>query len=279
MKPFLFALLSSVFILMSCTCSGPQAPPPTPLPQQQIGVSERDYQKQLMTYFTERTVSVSIDCTAKKGVVFFDVRNPNRLLDGRGTGVIKKSKEKRSYIYTAAHVVVMEEKYKKYFTCKVYVNRNENLGNKSTRIEAEIVAANDDRDVAVLSVERDLGISTEDEKDTFVGESVWAVGYPVQLVSRKTKKLSITEGSLATLKVPASGNVSTEGYYHRVTSQIYFGNSGGGIWNIEGKLVGIASSMYTRGGVPYEGYYYIKPVNEFEIVLKDTWKYWEVFNE
>lgn len=280
MRVILLALFSSIIVLMSCNCNFSQVPPPISLPEQQMqgGVSEREHLRQLTTYFTERTVSVLRDCSAKKGIVFFDINNPNRILDGRGTGVIVKSKETRSYIYTEAHVVVLEDKYKKGFICNIYINRNDNLGNKNTRMKVEILSFDSDRDIAILKIDKNLGISTKLETAPFVGEKVWAVGYPTQLISRKTKRLSITEGTLATLKVPASNNTDIAGYYHRVTSQIYFGNSGGGIWNINGKLVGTAAAMYTKNGVPYEGYYYIKPIGEYETLLKDSWKYWEIFD-
>jgi S1-C subfamily serine protease len=279
MRIFLSTFFAFLFLLVNCDCGGGVQRAAVPPLQEVEGMSEREQQRLRVDYMAERTVSVLRDCGPKEDVVIFGIDNPERELDGRGTGVIVNSREKRSYIFTAAHVVVPKKKYKAAFTCKVYVNINENLGKRDTRLKAEVLEYDRERDVAVLAVNKDLGVATEPETDPFVGEAVWAVGYPVQLASRRTKRLSITEGTLATLKVPCNDNVSSEGYYHRVTAQIYHGNSGGGVWTVEGKLVGIASALYTNGdGVPIEGYYYIKPVDEFVLLLKKTWKYWEVFN-
>jgi S1-C subfamily serine protease len=173
----------------------------------------------------------------------------------------------------------IDDNYKKGFECKIYVTRNKYLGKKDKRVKAEVLAADEHRDIAVLKVAGDFGVSTELELKPFAGEPVWAVGYPVQLAASWKKMLSITSGELATVKVPASLNTRRHGYYHRVTAQVYFGSSGGGIWNREGRLVGIVVALYTAGdgGAPYEGYYYVKPTDEFVRLLRAKWKYEEVF--
>jgi len=283
MKVFLATLLS-LFFLVSCSCGGGTqtfVPTITPAVTQDDGSpSARELRRQLVAGDIERTVSVSLDCSPVEGVKIYGLRSrPSVAMDGRGTGVIVRSKLNRSYIFTAAHVVLADKAYRDAFTCSIYVNRNENLGNKSTRITAEIFAHDERRDIAVLSVEEDLGIATDLELSPFTGEDAFAVGYPVQLASPGTKRLSVTMGTIATLNVPAGNNVSKEGSFHRTTAQLYFGNSGGGIWSIEGKLIGIADALYANDeGVSYEGYYYIKPVGEYLSMLKDQWKYWEVFN-
>lgn len=272
MRICLAVMLASIFVLFSCNCGSPALTASVPPPEVRTieNVPERDHRRELMEYIVQRTVSVYRDCTPKEGMVFFDVSNPERILDGRGTGVIIRSYGDRSYIFTAAHVVVPESKFRGAFTCEVGINRNENLGNKDTRMKVEIVAFDDDRDLAVLKVAKDLGVNTEIERNPFAGEPVWAVGYPVQKLNRAVKTLSITGGSLAAIYVPAGKS----GNYHRVTADIYFGNSGGGIWTVEGKLVGIAALLYGKDAVPY---YYIKPATEYEPWLKGEWKYWEVF--
>jgi S1-C subfamily serine protease len=55
------------------------------------------------------------------------------------------------------------------------------------------------------------------------------------------------------------GNAGT--YWHRVTCDIYFGNSGGGVWTSEGKLLGLASFIIAYNNMPVGSYYYIAPVD------------------
>ncbi len=276
----LFALVT--LLMVGCTCSGSTTNtivPTTLVPDIEVRAEARKHNRQLMTHNTDRTVSVLRDCTVKKDVLVLGTsRPPNKALDGRGTGVVVSSRGEKSYIYTAAHVVEIKKEYEKGYTCKLYVNLDENLGDKKTRMDAKIFVVNSERDLAVLVVVGNLGVSTEMETDPFTGEPIWAVGYPRQLAAPWVKRLSITEGVLATINVPAGRNVSVRGYYHRVTAQTFFGNSGGGNWTSEGKLVGISVALFTgKNGVPYEGFYYIKPVSEYRTLLRESWKYWEVF--
>lgn len=66
-----------------------------------------------------------------------------------------------------------------------------------------------------------------------VGEHVWAIGYPVQVVT-KEQQLTVTDGVM-------TGADDGEGH-PRFTAPIYFGNSGGGVWSDDGALVGISVS-------------------------------------
>lgn len=66
-----------------------------------------------------------------------------------------------------------------------------------------------------------------------LGEHVYAVGYPVQLVTEK-QALTVTDGVFAG---PEGDNGEL-----RFTAPIYFGNSGGGVWATDGCLVGLSVS-------------------------------------
>lgn len=64
-------------------------------------------------------------------------------------------------------------------------------------------------------------------------EHVYAVGYPVQLVSDR-QELTVTDGLIA-------GPVAADGEW-RITAPIFYGNSGGGVWAEDGSLVGLSVS-------------------------------------
>jgi S1-C subfamily serine protease len=240
---------------------------------------QRSQNQQLMEHIKDRTVLITVDCTPKKGVVILGTANPDKYGDGWGTGIIVRSKENKSYLFTASHVVEFSNsKDAEHFDCDISIQRAEDAGHNRNKIKASIVVKNTVRDIAVLSVDVNLGVNTDLEIDPFTGEDVWAAGFPVQKSSAKSQLLSITKGALATKLVPMNGNAKKNGHYHRVTAQVYFGNSGGGVWNKQGKLISIVSSLYAgAGGIPYEGYYYTKPVTEVLKMLSKENRYQEVF--
>jgi len=287
MKKVLVLLAITLLALTSCNCGSSmgtltkdQAPETTVSTRAGGGGgngksrhNRRRYNKQLMSHITARTVQVIYDCTPKAGVVVVGTSRPSKYGDGRGTGIIVKSKSNRSYIFTAAHVVQL--KYKsdyKGLNCKVSIKRDISIDLTKRAISAAIVAVDRNRDIAVIAVNEDLGVNTDIETTPFPGEDVWAAGYPVQLANRRFITLSITKGTLATVSVPIK-----HGALHRTTAQIYFGNSGGGLWNKQGRLVGIVVILISKDGIPIEGNYFVKPVNEVIRLLVKKHRYQEVY--
>lgn len=285
MRKVLVATLMMMFLVTACNCgssltnnsAGQKLGTASGLKDSGMPRKHRRLRnKKLTEYITERTVSIKNDCSPKEGIVIVGSPvSPERRHDGRGTGIIVRSYDDKSYVFTAAHVITIEDAdERKHFTCKIYIQRDPDAGGSENKVEATLVVKDDHRDLAVLEVNADLGLNTELEVDPFTGEDIWAAGYPVQKASPRSVLLSITKGTLATKNVPVYGNARNNGYFHRVTSQVYFGNSGGGVWTKEGKLIGIVVALYAgERKVPYEGYYYVKPVNEVINLLKRRWKY------
>jgi S1-C subfamily serine protease len=230
-------------------------------------------------YISDRSVLVKRDCNLKKDVFYFGGGNPNKALDGYGSGSIITSYSNKSYIFTAAHVVSIKGRLEKGFDCSIsVVSETERLFLETKQRNATIVSIDKKADIAVLSVDVDYGVNSRLELSPVVGESVWAVGYPVQLLNRKSVHLSVTKGTIATVDVSGKPKDDNHGLYHRVTSQVYFGNSGGGIWTIEGKLVSVVVVLYKeKNSPPYEGYYYTKPVIEIIELLGKDGKIRDVF--
>jgi S1-C subfamily serine protease len=270
-KPLFSSIFLHIVMLLSvftfaCNCGSTRlqgvkntsasvlAPPPNKV------ADNRD----LMEYFTVRSVKVVRDCTVrdKAAVVGMTRKAANKAYDGGGTGVIIHSSAGKSSILTAYHVV--EKKWPKALICNTYVIPKKSLhGGK--RLSTKLIARDKKKDIAYLLVDKDLKVSTKFETDPYLGMPVYAAGYTGLPAVGSQKKLSITSGLLATLSLSAGED--EEGKIHRVTSQIYFGNSGGGVWSAEGKLVGIAILLVGAPAgdyptVPYEGSYYIKPANE-----------------
>ena len=241
---------------------------------------QRTKQRALSQHVTTRTVHIVRDCTGKKGVVYFDV-DPDNYFDGRGTGVIISSGNGKTHIATAAHVVrSLDKKKRKNLKCKVYVAFGHKINSNNIGILATVRAVDYKQDLAYIVINVDRKVSSRIAKNTFVGERVWSVGYSHLFINPRHWKISMTSGEIATTYIPTD-----EGNIHRITAASYHGNSGGGTWNVEGSLVGILTG-YTglrnpTGGsmVPFEGYYYIKPIEDWVSMLKKRKMYKEVFGK
>lgn len=69
-----------------------------------------------------------------------------------------------------------------------------------------------------------------------LGEHVYAVGYPMQRVS-KDQALTVTDGVISTVKPTKEGEI-------RTSAPLFFGNSGGGLWGEDGCLLGITVAAF-----------------------------------
>ncbi len=88
-----------------------------------------------------------------------------------------------------------------------------------------------------------------------MGEHLYVVGYPVQH-GGGGQKLTITDGVLA-------GPIDSD-EQERITAPVYFGNSGGGVWGDDGRLLGIAVSIYAaelpgQRDIPYVAQSFMVP--------------------
>lgn len=267
MKKLSVFVLGLIMIATACNCS------PTVHVGSRVDVfsltknHRRDDNRKRMKYMADRSVEVLWYC-AVKPVKKLDKTDKKKTavvtrLRSRGSGTIVRSTKNRSFIFTAAHVVTEDNKaFKESHNCHASIRRDKLTDSSGKIIKTKILAKVRERDFAVLIVDQDLGVQTALETKPITGEDIWAVGYPSLHLNRNHIALSITKGTLATRFVPYGGSAATHGNFHRVTSQIYFGNSGGGVWTKEGKLLGITVFLFARWGIPYEGSYYIKPVNE-----------------
>jgi S1-C subfamily serine protease len=99
--------------------------------------------------------------------------------------------------------------------------------------EGRIVYVSADRDFAILFDPSRTDSPPACMRAPRLGEHLYAVGYPVQLVS-DTQELTVTDGVFA-------GPRDSDGQY-RITAPIYYGNSGGGVWGNDGCLLGLSVS-------------------------------------
>lgn len=142
-----------------------------------------------------------------------------------GSGFVVHSS---GYIVTNAHVVARTAERKVIFADK-------------SEYDAEIVAADARRDLAVLKIDAgrplkriDLGSS----EDLLVGETVVAIGNPLGF------ETTVTAGVVSALnrKLEARGEVALEGLI-QTDASINPGNSGGPLLNVLGELVGVTTAI------------------------------------
>jgi S1-C subfamily serine protease len=87
--------------------------------------------------------------------------------------------------------------------------------------------------------------------DPFVGQKVWAVGFPLQLLDGNTG-LQVTDGVLV--------NYSTLRDRYRTSASFYKGSSGGPLFDEQGRLVGLTvSGLMIQGAIPIDDQYHVTP--------------------
>lgn len=98
-----------------------------------------------------------------------------------------------------------------------------------------IIYVSRDRDFALLFDVARLDNPRPTIRAPRLGEHVYAIGYPVQLATKK-QALTVTDGIVA-------GPDDGEGHL-RITAPVYYGNSGGGLWAEDGAFVGVTVSGF-----------------------------------
>ena len=157
-----------------------------------------------------------------------------------GTGILMSSD---GYLLTNAHVIADSS--------RVYVFLHD-----ETVLEARLVGADADEDIAVLKVEAQ-GLTPAqfgDSDQLLCGDMVVAIGDPLGY------RTSITQGIVSAL----NRTVYVDGVYMEViqtSAPINFGNSGGALINDHGQVVGITTMKIVSEDNTVEGLGFAIPMN------------------
>ena len=120
---------------------------------------------------------------------------------------------------------------------------SESMGyhNNPSGMHAAVVVKSDDTvDLAVLKVVGDLGsvpahdVARLADRNVGVGSDVVIVGHPIGL------DYSFVRGVVSAYRKDIDGS-DFRGTFMQISAPVYFGNSGGGVFNMDGELLGIAS--------------------------------------
>ncbi len=184
-----------------------------------------------------------------------------------GAGVIYSIENDTAYIITCYHVVEKAATSDASSQITVYVYLYDN----QSAISAEIVGYLVDEDVAILKIKNNIVKSSYCQAATLAdstyiteGDTVFAIGNPLN------SGISVTSGVISEVSTIISG---TKIRSIKIDAAVNPGNSGGGIFDASGKLLGIVrSKSYTviSGGtnIPVDNTAYALPINKVKSITK-----------
>lgn len=170
-----------------------------------------------------------------------------------GTGTIVSD---NGFFVTNAHVVMQLSDNR-----KTIVNLSDEVygesGEDNYRFTADVVYVNPLFDLALLKTEPDDALIPADmsDEDVMIGESVYAIG------NSKGEGLCIVEGIVSDIYRKVGGKD-----YILITAPVSQGNSGGPVFNAEGKLIGIVKG----GRSDVSSMNYVIPIKTLKAFLQEA---------
>lgn len=185
-------------------------------------------------------------------------------LYGQGSGVVIAQ---GGYVLTNYHVIE---------SCTSF----EILMPDGSYVDAHIVGTDSSTDLAVLQADERadelVPVAVGSTSDLLVGSTVIAIGNPGGEVLANT----VTQGIVSALERNVSAsNTSRQIKYIQHDASINSGNSGGGLFNVNGELVGINTLKYSGSSydsVTFEGLGFAIPVDTAYPIAMDLIAYGEV---
>ncbi len=185
-------------------------------------------------------------------------------LYGQGSGVVIAE---GGYVLTNYHVIE---------SCSSF----EVLMPDGTYVKAKVVGTDNSTDLAVLQVQERadelVPIEIATTADLLVGSTVIAIGNP----GGDTLANTVTQGIVSALERNVSAsNTSRAIKYVQHDASISSGNSGGGLFNISGQLIGINTLKYSGSvysNASYEGLGFAIPVDAAYPIAMDLIQYGSV---
>lgn len=169
-----------------------------------------------------------------------------------GSGVIVGESDRFSYIITCHHVIEGATSY------EVTLSNDETY-------EATLIGGDPTTDIAVIAIEKtNLTVASfiNDSSTISLGSTTIAIGNPLGTLGN-----SVTSGIVSSLNRKITMADGTKHELIQTDAAINSGNSGGGLFNIAGELIGIVSAKYSASGV--EGLGFAVPANTASYVMKE----------
>ncbi len=170
---------------------------------------------------------------------------------GSGSGVVWSVGSQYSYIVTCNHVIEDAK------TIKLTFHNEESA-------QAEIIGSDARTDIALLRIEKTdvLPIVLPNEKSTMaLGQAVIAIGNPLGVFGN-----SVSDGILSSLTRTVSVDGSTMKLL-QTTAAVNHGNSGGGLFDLDGQLIGLVNAKISETSV--EGIGFAIPIETLKTVTAE----------
>ena len=162
--------------------------------------------------------------------------------------------EEYEYLAITNYHVVDSESIRRIM--RIYMSDNTSESGYQTSA-VTLVEYNESADLAILKFRTNIycvPATIQDSKDVKKGQIVLAVGTPLGLQNFNTVTMGIVSH-------PYRLNVEDNHYYIQHDAAINSGNSGGGLFNIEGKLIGINSARAVKKNEDVDGISYAIPTS------------------
>jgi serine protease Do len=191
---------------------------------------ERSSAQDLSALYEKVKPGVAVILTEEKELVFGNGGSQERSVGGLGTGFLISDTE----IITAAHVVHTVESLKIEF-------------NDGEVIPGKVVSAFKNADVALVKLvwpkKNAVILEFANSDEMKIGNQVFVVGAPMGLEN------SLSSGYISgKIKGDNANNPFVKSEYFQTDASINTGNSGGPMFNMQGKVVGIVSHILTQSG-------------------------------
>lgn len=220
-----------------------------------IAVGETEFNSDGSFAYTRDLVAAVRD-----SVVYIEVytRSYHNAADpyGAGSGIVISSD---GYIITNAHVVDSMDKF------VIHVTTTDPIEGTGVvdEYEAKLVGSDTDTDLAVLKIEAE-GLRAAvlgDSDELRLGDDVVTIGNPLGL------ETSVTKGIVSGLNREQYSTSERELSSIQTDASINSGNSGGGLFNMHGEVVGIVNSKLVYNNA--EGVGFAITINEAKSVIDD----------
>ncbi len=259
MKFYKKLLLGTICLFSLCSCSN--ITNSNDKAEQPTGTTTVEYLNRNITYTSTTLENGSVEDTVDKiydSVVAIDSYQ-DKSYYGSGSGVLFAYDEKFSYIVTCHHVIEDCQNF------MITFSNNEEL-------EAKLVGGDKKSDIAVLSIEKtNLTYSSwfENTDNLRLGSQVICIGNPLG-----TLPGSVSTGVVSYNNRLIPVDTYNELYLIQTDVAINSGNSGGGLFNSAGALIGIVNAKYSSAGI--EGLGFAIPANQARKIVEsilETAKY------
>lgn len=175
-----------------------------------------------------------------KSIVMISASSASKATSSTGSGIIIQSDDNYLYIVTNRHVLATKTSNYSIFHSNIEV-----LFSDYSKVNGELVAASTDIDVAVVKVskqnlnaEYQLPVVKNSFTDIKIGDNILAIGSPLG----QNHAFSASFGVISNLYNTKVDFISSGlGYYYpiQIDATVNPGNSGGGLFNINGDLIGM----------------------------------------